>query len=89
MTSCTIDIVKARERVPTSFAAMSCIRRQQRSIAPSANDGIMMSEKAIAKTHPCTEQNAFHIDSSPLRGAVHTLPPITVQVASQSNWETL
>jgi len=89
MTSCTIDIVKARERVPTSFAAMSCIRRQQRSIAPSAKDGIMMSEKAIAKTHPCTEQNAFHIDSSPLRGAVHTLPPITVQVASQSNWETL
>lgn len=48
-----------------------------------------MPERLRSGSHLRTPPNESPIDASPLRGAVHTVPPITVQVASHSPVEPL
>ena len=83
MGSCNIDFIRAREREPAYFAGMIYSFRQVGMSAPIASDEIMMPENSKAGKYLCTAQDSFQIDSSPIRGAVHTLPAVTLQVASQ------
>ena len=48
-----------------------------------------MAEGLRAGRHLCPASDEDPIDTSPLRGAVHTMPPITVAVASHSPLEPL
>ncbi|MBI4573508.1 MAG: DUF4338 domain-containing protein, partial [candidate division NC10 bacterium] len=48
-----------------------------------------MSERLRSGSHLRTARDDAPLDASPLRGAVHTVPPITVQVASHSPVEPL
>ena len=84
MLSCTIDSVKARERVPMAFAQDSHILWRHKSSAPSTSDHRMMSD--IPSEHKSTLA-AGAIDMSPIRGTISGLSPITVHVVSQSDRE--
>lgn len=87
MGSCHIDFIRARERGPVCFAGMRHIFWQVGIYAPIASDEIMMPENSKAGKYLRTAQGSCQIDSSPICGAVHTLPAVTLQVASQSNLE--
>ena len=89
MTSCTIVSVKARERGPTASAGEKETPWQQRIGAPIVSDAIRMPETMPSEGDRRTAQDVGRIDTSPLCGAVHTLPPIAIEVASQSNEEKL
>lgn len=84
MKSCIINSVKARERVLTPFAASTCSRWQYRYGAPSESDDFMMSKKSLPE-----EQNLFPFDVSPIRGTIHALPSIDLQLVSRSHVEPL
>jgi len=89
MTLCTIVSVEARERGATASAGEKETLWQQRIGAPIVGDHIRMPG-----TMPSEEdrQDVSHIDTSPLYGAVHILPPITVEVAGRSQeklWDHL
>ena len=85
MTSCNIDITKARERVPFLFAGRTFSLWQDGQNEPSTGDGLMVPEQSLYDG----EQNLFPHDASPIRGTVPTLPPLDLQVASQSRLEAL
>ncbi len=89
MALCTIAFIGARERVPICFGERELVFRQQRKFAPFGSDGLVMPKPSPPPSDLRVGPDEDHIDSSPLRGAVHTLPPIVVQVASQSNLERL
>ncbi len=74
-----MDFNKARERALFYFAESEHGFLRHSIHAPFVSDKFMMTEH--------TSDNL--IDSLPLNGAVHSLPPITVQVASQSDQESL
>ena len=82
MTSCIIAFDKARERAQVSFAAGEHGFWQRSIHAPFSNDDLMMSK-------PNSSYDLQQLDSSPLHGAVHFLPPITVHVAGQPDQELL
>ena len=51
------------------------------------SDVLRMSGTMLPERDRRTPQDFCHIDTAPLYGAVHTLSPITVEVARQSNEE--
>ena len=88
MISCTIVSVKAREGGPTASAGEGERLWQWRIGAPIVSE----AKTALPRRNQRTFQDVCRVDASPLCGAVHTLPPITVEVASQSNeklWDHL
>lgn len=87
MELCNIDFIRARERGPAYFAGVMHVFRQVGISAPIVSDEIMMPEDS--KKGRCVRRgkDLCQIDSSPIRGAVHTLPAVTLQVASGSNLE--
>lgn len=87
MTSCTIDFVKARERGPTVSADEKQIFRQQRIRAPIVSDDSRMPGNIPSEKDQHPAQDACQIDASPMCGAVHALPAVTLLVASQSRLE--
>ena len=87
MELCNIDFIRAREREPVCFAGMRHTFRQVGIRAPIVSDEIMMPENSKVVKYLRTAQDSCQIDSSPICGAVHTLPAVTLQVASQSNLE--
>jgi len=87
MGSCNIDFIRAREREPVCFAGMRHIFRQVGICVPIDSDEIMMPENSKAGKYLRTAQDSCQIDLSPIYGAVHTLPAVTLQVASQSKLE--
>ena len=89
MELCNIDFIRARERGPVYFAGMMHVFRQVGISAPIARDEIMMPENSKAGKYLRTAQDSCQIDSSPISGAVHTLPAVTLQVASGSNLEVV
>lgn len=78
---------KARERASIPYAEKEHVFRQLGNHAPFMNNKIMMPSHTpdnllIARSDQL-------VDSSPLHGAVHLFPPITIQVASESDQEPL
>ncbi len=78
---------KARERASIPYAEKEHVFRQLGNHAPFMNNKIMMPSHTpdnllIARSDQL-------VDSSPLHGAVHLFPPITMQVASESDQEPL
>lgn len=57
--------------------------------APIVSDEIMMWENVESEKDLRIAQDSRRIDSSPICGAVHTLPAVTLEVASQSNLENM
>src|SRR5574341_752567 len=89
MAASNIDGIRARERGRHPLAARVRIFRQHRWPAPCARADIRMAEGLRAGNHPPRAPDEGPLDVSPIRGAVHTLPPITVRVASHSPVEPL
>ena len=82
-----MDFNKARERAPSYFAESQHGFLRHSIHAPFVSDKFMMTEQT--SDNLLIARSDQLIDSSPLNGAVHSLPPITVQVASQSDQESL
>lgn len=80
---------KARERAPTYFAESEHGFRQHSIHAPFSSDDIMMPEYISSADDLLSAPSDHNIDSSLLRGAVHSFPPITIQLASDSDQEPL
>src|SRR5574341_143080 len=89
MVVCKIAGIRARESGRHPLAERERIFRQPRRPAPCTRAGIRMAEGLRAGNHLRPAPAEGSIDTSPLRGAVHTLPPITVAVASHSPAEAL
>src|SRR5450756_1409371 len=79
--------VKARERGPTVSADEKQIFRQQRIRAPIVSDDSRMPGNIPSEKDQHPAQDACQIDASPMCGAVHALPAVTLLVASQSRLE--
>jgi Domain of unknown function (DUF4338) len=82
-----MDFNKARERALSYFAESQHGFLRHSIHAPFVSDKFMMTEHT-SDNLPIALSDQL-IDSSPLNGAVHSLAPITVQVASQSDQESL
>ncbi len=89
MTECNIAGIRARERGPHSLPERERIFREQSWVAPCAGADIRMLDRLRSGSHLRTAPDEGPIDSSPIRGALRTWPPITVEVASHSPVEPL
>jgi SRSO17 transposase len=84
-----IEIIDARERDMTYFVEMPLAFRRPRCSAPSLSDDLKIPMNAMPNQYPHKEQETLVIDTTPIHGVLHTLPPITLLVASQSSSEPL
>jgi hypothetical protein len=87
MEICNIDYRKAHEGEAAYFAGIKHTFRQRRNLASIARNEIMIRRNIKSEKDLRTVQNPGEIDSTPMRGAVHELPAVTLQVASQSDLE--
>src|SRR3990172_9626574 len=87
MTSCIMAYNKARERALTYFAENEHGFLRHSTHAPFVSDTFMMTEQT--SDNLLTARSDQLVDSSPLQGAVHSFPPVTLQIASDSDQEPL
>ncbi len=87
MEICNIDCIKAREGEAAYFAGIKHTFRQRRILTPVASNAIMIRRNIESEKDLRTVQKPGEIDSSPIRGAVHELPAVTLQIANQTNLE--
>lgn len=87
MTLCIIAFNKACERASVLFAEKKPVFRQTGTHVPFVSDKIIMPKHT--SDNLLVTRGDQHFDSSPLRGTVNSLPPATVQVASESDQESL
>ena len=80
MITCTITGIRARERGPS---------RVPRAHLPIGSCAGPRLGPGATRMPDRTAPDPHTIDASPICGALHTWPPLTVQVASQSSLEPL
>src|SRR5574341_470214 len=89
MAACTIAGIRARERGPHSLPEREWRFREPRHRAPWARAELSMPDRLRPGSQLRIAPDAAPLDTSPIQGAVHTVPPITVGVASHSPLEPL
>jgi len=87
MEICNINYIKAREGEAAYFAGVKHTFRQRRIRMPVASNEIMKRRNLESEKDVRTVQKPVGIDSSPIRGAVHELPAVSLQIANQTNLE--
>jgi len=87
MEICNINYIKAREGEAAYFAGVKQTFRQRRILTPVASNEIMIQRNLESEKDVRTVQKPVGIDSSPIRGAVHELPAVSLQIANQTNLE--
>lgn len=78
---------KARERALTYFAESEHCFLRHSIHAPFVSDKFMMTEHT--SDNLLIARSGQLVDSSPVRGAVNSFPPVTLQIASDSDQESL
>src|SRR5574341_2433727 len=89
MAACTIAGIRARERGPHSLPEREWRFREPRHRAPWARAELSMPDRLRPGSQLRIAPDAAPLDTSPIQGAVHTVPPITVGVASHPPLEPL
>src|SRR5574342_139027 len=89
MDACTIAGIRARERGPHPLAERERNSREDRWCAPCARTETSMPDRPRPGTQLRAVPDVEQLDTSPLHGAVHTWPRLTVEVASHAPAEPL